>query len=405
MAVFESALWDGSDPLYAPCTNKVPKRERFFYWTCPAKYVELGYAVKSVRLPGEAGDGKDLERAQKARDLTREMLRWHGGDDARLTVGTWKWLIARYMSDRASPFQQIKANSKEDYRFSLRRWEETIGSDYLHNARYEELMRWHDAMAKAGRSTSYISRMFRMLRIVVNYGVLIEVKEAERVSVILSKMRIKTAPQRNSAPTRSQIESIIAAADGAGEGGFALGLSIMWWFALRAVDVRGHWLKTGDNEESGGIIRSGKRWQDGLTWDMFDRDLRAFRKVPSKTRASLTEELEFDLSSVPEVQRRLMEVPASKRVGPVILSRLGVPFTNRGWAEAFQRHREAAGVPSTVWMMDTRAAAITDAKEHGATLAQRRDAAGHLEEKTTDRYSRSRSQSIAEVVKLRRSER
>ncbi len=65
---FRQALWDGSDPLYAPCMRQ---SKRWFYWRPPARYVKAGYNKSPIRLPGEQGDGQDQARAQKARDLTR----------------------------------------------------------------------------------------------------------------------------------------------------------------------------------------------------------------------------------------------------------------------------------------------------------------------------------------------
>ena len=52
-------------------------------------------------------------------------------------------------------------------------------------------------------------------------------------------------------------------------------------------------------------------------------------------------------------------------------------------------------------MMDTRAGALTDGSTAGADLLVLRDAAGHLDASTTNRYVRSREKNIGQVVKLR----
>ncbi|NOX40530.1 MAG: hypothetical protein GXP05_08445 [Alphaproteobacteria bacterium] len=168
---------------------------------------------------------------------------------------------------------------------------------------------------------------------------------------------------------------------------------------LRAVDVRGQWLKSYANE--GGIIRGGTRWQDGLTWDMVRDDLTGFEKVVSKTARSAPEPRFFDLVNLPEIQERLAETPADKRVGPVILSmkRGGIPFTRQGWSQAWARYRKLAGIPEEIWMMDTRAGGVTEAKEMGADPWALRDAAQHANVDTTNRYARG--DASGKVVKLR----
>jgi hypothetical protein len=88
------------------------------------------------------------------------------------------------------------------------------------------------------------------------------------------------------------------------------------WVTPPAVDVRGQWLNRG--AETGGIVRGGKRWQDGMTWDMIDREITTLRKTPSKTEDSLTEELEWDLTLSPDLRARLQTGPQDQRVGPVI---------------------------------------------------------------------------------------
>ena len=93
---------------------------------------------------------------------------------------------------------------------------------------------------------------------------------------------------------------------------------IQFEFALRAVDVRGQWLKT--NETEGGILRNGLRWQDGLTWDMVDPDLTTMTKLISKTKTSLPEPYKFDLTAVPEIRERLLAIRPQNAVGPVLLA-------------------------------------------------------------------------------------
>lgn len=386
-----NALHDGSQPLYAPCL--VWSRDLAF-WKAPAKYRALGYEPSSVRLPGRRGDGLDLDRARKARELTRAMLARFA--QPSFPVGTWDWLIARYEGDEFSPIHEVKANTRAGYLETLARWKGAIGHLKIEALTYEVVKRTQAAMIAKGRSDAYIKRMFTMLRIVTGYGVALRLPAAREVASVLSEIRFASAPKRSVTPTRAQIRAIIDEADARGMFAFATGLLIQWTYMLRAVDVRGHWLPAPKSE--GGIWRDGQRWQDGLTWEMVGDTF--FEKVISKTGRSMPEAMRFDLT--PEIASRLRLMGNRGRFGPVIVSeRFGEPYTRYSWSQAFRRIRDDLKLPSDIAMMDTRAGAITEAKTLGAAPWELRDAAQHANVSTTDRYSRARSEAAAKVVQLR----
>jgi hypothetical protein len=407
---YEPALFDGSDPLYAPGAGW---SGRWCYWKPTPKFRKLGYPVSSVRLPGEKDDGRDAERAREARRLTREMLAFYGADVPEMEAGTWGWLIHRYRNDRHSPIHGVKANTRKNYDWCLDRWDAAIGHTRIQQTTYETICDLRDGMLNKGRSVAYVHRMFNRLRAVTSYGVLIEDPAATKVSVVLSKMRFQAPPKRSVAPTREQVRSIIDEADARGMFAFATGILIQWTFALRAVDVRGQWLPC--DPAAGGIVRElrrnrrqrnapagWERWQDGLTWDMIEDDVRGFTKVISKTVRSMPEPIRFDLSDAPEIRSRLTILRNRGQVGPLITSeRNGLPYTSSGWTQAWARLRKDLDLPSNVWMMDSRAGAITEAKLLGADPYLLRDAAQHKNITTTDGYARGRSESVAKVVKLR----
>lgn len=378
---YDDRLLSGADPLYAPGMDQGR------YWKAPARYVKAGYALKRVRLEGD-----DLEKAAMCRALTREMLEWYEGAE-KVEAGTWQWLIGRYKGDEFSPFRDVKDNTQKDYQHRIARLEATIGPESLADWNHVRIKTWERAMKDAGQSDDYVKKQATMLRILINYGVVIESPDCARLSAIMSKMQFKSPPQRRVAMTRAQAEAVIAAADRAGHTSFGTGLMLMFECALRAVDVRGQWLSA--EGADGGIVRNGRRWADGLTWDMIDPETRFLRKVTSKTGA----EVEFDLSELPVLQARLKAIP--RRAGPVILTKSGAPYTVDYWKHQFARFREAAGVPDHVWMMDARAGAITEAKQVGASPADIRDLAGHSDLATTNRYMRGQADAAGRVVKLR----
>lgn len=404
---FKDALWDGSDPLYAPCLSWSGRdpRARQARWKCPKKYLSAGYQVQSVKVgePGHPDDEHQLDRALRCRQLTQELVRWWDSlDQSRIQIGTWHYLIARYKSDEFSPIHEVKGNTKHGYLQQLAKLETAIGHMRVEDLTYEQIKRTQKAMEDKGRSASYIHRFFNTLRRVARYGKALQIKEAAAVAETLGEMRFQIGAARQVAPTREQVYQIVAAADAAGLPDFAVGILIQFEFTLRAVDVRGQWLPT--DEQEGGIIRNGKRWQDGLTWDMFDADLTSFSKVISKTAKSLPEPYLFDLTPLPEIQTRLRLLRPENPVGPVIRSMRsgGLPYTPSGWSQAWARMRKDAGLPENIWMMDVRAGAVTEAKSLGVDPYALRDAAQHASVSTTNRYSRNRSEGANQIVQLRR---
>lgn len=391
---YRPALWDGSNPLYAPNTART---KDWLYWKPTKKFVDSGFPKAPRRLPGRIGDGNDAVRAQLAREYTREMLRWFDDAEPKIEPGSWKHLIASYLTDDFSPFQDLKQNTRAEYRRNITRWDEAIGTAMVRDGTLPEIKSWQRAMVGNGRSPAYQKRQFTALRILIGYGVSIQFEGAKAVEDVLRNIRIRGVRPRAVSPTEAQITAIIKAADDAKDTMFALGLSLQWWLTLRAVDVRGQWLAG----EAGGIRKNGNYWADGLTWDMIDRDLKTLRKTPSKTEEALPEELVYDLLLVPDLRKRLDAIPNERRVGPVIVQGNGVPYSKRRWATLFARYRKAAMVPDHIWCMDTRAGAINHAKRSGASHIELQHQANHAQASTTDRYIRERSTSVNRVIQLR----
>lgn len=398
MATFDDRLWDGSDPLYMPCTGL---SSGLFYWKPLAKYRKAGYAAKPVRLEGRYGDGRDLERAAKARELTRDMLRWYEGNDRRLTPGTWGELIARYKSDDVSPFQDVEPNTRESYLVEIKYWEPVIGQALVTDMTFAEAKTIVKAMQAKGRSAHFISTRFGALRRFANYGRALRFAGADDASTILGQLRLQSPRPRSAAPTEAQIMAVIAAADQAGDTSFALGLLIQWRLSLRAMDVRGDYFRLTPGEDRSGICRGQFRWGKGLTWDMIDRDCATLSKAPSKTIASAPDVIQWDLTLTPDLRARLQAVPTEKRLGPVITDRQGMPYDRFLWGDIWRKHRKAAGVPESILMMDTRAGAINDAKNKGATQIQMQQQATHASPQTTDRYIREVSAGVNNVLRIR----
>ena len=409
MKAFLPALWDNSDPLYAPGLDwPRPNHPR---WKAPKKYLAAGWKVATVKLEGEKGDGRDLERAQRCRELTREMLRHFDGDTPKVQIGTWRWLIARYRNDEFSPRHEVKANTWTGYVWMLERIDSAIGERAIGWLDFVEWSKLKRAMEKGGRSRSYISRVKRFLSMLANYGTVIKAPGASEVAAMLSKVRVKSPAARSTAPDHEQVAAIIAQGDADAFVAWSLGYLIQWTYALRGVDVFGHYLPVA-NGEGGGITREiggrnprTERWADGLTWADVAEDCSSFTKVISKTVDSLPEAMTFE--ATPDVRRRLLEQRRrTGGIGPVIVcEKRGVPYDTQQRGKVFAELRERAGLPKGIWMMDARAGALSEASSLGVDPYALRDAAQHKNSNTTDRYVRGRSANAAKVVELREASR
>lgn len=413
MMRFEGRPLDDSDPLFAPLIALDRKRGTAF-WRPSAKWKKAGYKGGAVRLSGVLGDGLDAMRAGECRSHTRLMLTslGHEGENPHET-GTWAWLIYRYQTDRHSPIHDVKANTRQDYHESCAYWMKAIGATRIEDMDYEEARNIKRGMEEKGRSVAFVHRKFTMLRALAKYGCVqkdAQVRKASRQARdYLSDLKVRTPAARSVTPSKAQTLAVVAEADKAGYYAYGTGLLIQWTFALRGNDVFGNWMedkgtggirKTVLGKKTGEAVRE-ERWQDGLTRDMFAHDLSGFTKVVSKTSKSLPEPLFFSLEHAPELKSRIRQIIDDGKVGPLLLNSDGLPYTRRWRAGLFRRFAKKAGIPDTVRMMDTRAGAITDGKNHGLGVETMRDAAGHLSSATTERYMRGRSETIAKVVKIR----
>lgn len=398
---FDPALYDGSDPFYAPGLSY--NSRGYGTWAAGRRYVKAGWLPRSVTLPGRKGDGDDLARAARARELTREMLAWWNEQgEQKLDPATWAYLFARYRSDEFSPIHNVKANTRDAYLYQTAKLEPAIGHMRITDFSYETAMTMKLAMERKGRSADYIKRLFDQIVRVARYGRALRLEGCRDAMDVLAGVKRPSSAPRSVSMTRAQIEAMVDCCDA--KGLFALGTGFLLCFELilRAVDVRGQWLET---DEDSGIIRDGKRWQDGLTWDMIGPDW-TLRKVISKTAKSMPEAYEWDLTKLPVLQARLRLLKkVNGGVGPVILSeRDNLPYTVYGWSQGFRRIKRALKLPEEFTAMDLRASGVTEAK----ALVKRdafalRDAAGHKHIETTSRYARQRSEGANKVIELRKS--
>jgi integrase len=121
------------------------------------------------------------------------------------------------------------------------------------------------------------------------------------------------------------------------------------------------------------------------------------RLKTSKTRSAV----EFDLTAYPLLYSLLDAAPHAGRVGAIIKGEHGLPIRERSYRKWFRQIARAAGIPDSVWSMDSRAGGATEAYEAGADFHAISDHLTHADQRTTVRYIRRSTKRIASVAEAR----
>jgi hypothetical protein len=90
------------------------------------------------------------------------------------------------------------------------------------------------------------------------------------------------------------------------------------------------------------------------------------------------------------------------RVGAVVKGEAGLPIRARSYRKWFAEIRKAAGLPASLWSMDARAGAVTEALDLGAAETDVSRAATHSNLVMTRRYDRETEEAAARVADARK---
>ncbi|WP_062017479.1 hypothetical protein [Aureimonas sp. AU4] len=176
--------------------------------------------------------------------------------------------------------------------------------------------------------------------------------------------------------------AIVAKALAMGRPSIALTQALQWDTALRRIDLIGEWVPAGDAE--GGIVRGKTRWQ-GPAVSVISADYILTIEATSKTGAASSP----DLKHCP-LTMSVLEALSLPKIGPLIVSETtGRPYRENYYAQDWREVARAADVPDTVWSMDSRAGAISEAEAATDSVDSARKLATHTNAKTTLRYIRN----------------
>lgn len=371
------------------------------YWVARSDQAKAGYTPKTV--PMHYGPEQVALISAACMRYQAEMLEWASGrrrDPLRFD-GTLQSLIRRYQHDPASPYAELKYNTRRTYDQTLGTIEKAFGKRVLTNLGNTDFRRWYDE-AKKPKKPGEPERIRKahgivsLLRRLMTYGIAAELTECARLAAILDASRFKQPKRRRMKLELHHVEAFIEAALAAGRMSLAFGTAIQFETVLRQRDVIGEWEPI-VGRATGGIVLNGKRWSNGLTWADINAEFEIYKDT-TKTGATAA----HDLKLCPLVMRMIDLVPQANRIGPLIIDEnSGRPYARDGYAREWRVVATAAGVPKDVWNMDARAGGISEADDAGADTDSIRSAAAHSQASTTARYIRGTIGKSRDVMRKR----
>ncbi len=355
-------------------------------WRAPKAGQKDGYHPKSVAIDLDINDPADHPGIRAA--CEREQARYNEWRGAKANpvrvVSTVKDLSRLYQTHEASPFKLVKENTLVTYLGELRLVERTVGDRTLASIKAADFRRWFNAARDSidGGALRKAQGFIKRLRAIVSFGVMAEIPSCGRLKAILDEMRFEQPPRRETAITYDMVVSIIAKAHEQGRPSIALAQALQFETSLRQTDVVGIWIRKPGGVGSPYAVK-GKQWR-GLLWQDISSELILTLKT-SKNGATAG----YDLAAMPLVKAEIDRLPKDRRIGPVIINEnTGLPYLSLVFSRNWRKIADLAGVPKEVWNRDSRAGAISEGDEAGATVSDLQRMATHTTTKMTSRYIR-----------------
>lgn len=223
----------------------------------------------------------------------------------------------------------------------------------------------------------------KLLRIIFSFGTTERFAHCATARQILEQMKFKAPKTRAQKLLYEHALAIVTTAIESERPSIALTQAIQWATSLRRINVIGEWVPLGEGEEPSGIVRGRTRWI-GPTVRSLSPDLIFSLEATAKGGAPASFDLkEDDLVTLALEHYKLPET------GPLIISETtGMPYRENYYTTDWREIADSAGVPKSIWSMDSRAGAISEAEEVAGIEAARKMAV-HTTTKTTSRYVRN----------------
>lgn len=335
--------------------------------------------------------------ADIANSLQNDMLQFSRGGAFGLGMfdGTIEGLISCYETDPDSPYQKMRYQSRRNYQAFFRRLIEDCGKEKIAEVKARQILRWHALWM--GRGLPMAHQTMTILRIVLTFGAtILDSKECRELREMLADMKFPMAPRRVSILTSDHAIAIRRQAHADGLPSIALAQAIQFECTLRQKDVIGEWVPQSEKELSD-VLHLGNKWLRGIRWEEIDDNLVLHHITSKKLKL-----VEPDLKLAPMVFEEFALLGERPKKGPIIIHEAtGLPYLANTFRKVWRGIADKAGVPKDVHNMDSRAGAISEATDAGASLEHVRHAATHSDIATTQGYSRNSAEKTAQVQKQR----
>ena len=360
----------------------------------------MHFPDKCIPLPPDA-DEETLSRLcheYSARLDDHIARRLAGEPEPARYDGTVQAACQLYQTHPHSPFRSVKFNSRTTYVKTLGLIERTVGKRLIRNLTVIDVQHWFAqwrAPAKEGapERQNRAHRAVATFRTVIRFCAALRHADCKQLAEELKFVKFEKAGARSEEMTAGHVGAFIKKAfDMARAGiiplerarGMAIGVAAQFDLALRQRDIIGEWRPDGT-------------WSGLFAWENIPGWRWRMRTSKSKYRAGA----EFDLTNYGYLFPLLENVPLAERHGAIVKGERGLPIRYSTYAKWFRKIAHAAGIPDTVWSMDARAGAATEAEEAGVAIGLIQEALTHADSRMTVRYIRRRTAKIAEVADAR----
>jgi len=374
-------------------------------WRASRPAIKTGFGPKWVSLSYFGNDEAAL--VARCHRLTAEMKQWLSGRTGRDATfdGTIRSVINFWQVEPSSPYQALEASSRHPYDVYARMIVETVGERRVDALDGRDLRRWHAEwsapLEQGGKPRLAAARMaLIVLKTALTFAATCRKPGCADLRDILRDMRFSGPRPRTEAPTAAEVIAVRTAAHELGHGPLALACALQFEGVMRQEDVRGKWVPLSDKKAS--LIIDGREKWIGPMWAQIDEHL-ILRYTPQKTQFTSGAQVVLDLNELPMVIEELSKVPVEARRGPLIVNpHTGLPYKYETFRDMWRKAANRAGIKTTVWNRDLRAAGVTEGRQAGAPSDDLAKQAGHANKRTTARvYDRDRLEAARRVAQAR----
>jgi hypothetical protein len=384
-----------------------------------------GYPDRCIPLPSGADDATINQLCSSHTVRLRnylDQLENAGGlahDDVLVSGynGSVGGAIMIFRCHSLSPFNEVAANTQKTYNASLKVIESTVAARAVQKLTLVDLKRgykeWRKPAISIGEDGNevvgpeHVDRAHdavQLWRQVLRFGSALGFKDCAAAIERLGGARFERGKGRSEEMNYAQAFAFVRKSLELGESDvipadralcMAVGVAAQFEMGLRQRDIIGKWMRAVLNTPHAEYDGAGEMWTGAFRWNNIPGW--KFRLKTSKTKAASG----FTLTDYPLLFPLLERVPHSDRQGAIVKGEGGLAVRERSYRKWFRQIARAAEIPDSVWNMDARAGAATEADDAGVKTELIQDLLTHNERAMTQHYIRRRERGNREVAQAR----